>query len=159
MLLCWFVKSPKWIQFYSRNLRDTKWRFGMSPFRGCQVWGFTDEMFHSLLCVLVNHHITPKRAPIYFVWIGFRCSRINWLQGRFLTISLEWLWLSFTLTYGNQLYMDAWRMLQGLEDMNGTEKLTNQGMSQKLKERVITELGATGRTNGIKLIKGDVPLE
>jgi len=55
--------------------------------------------------------------------------------------------------------MDAWRMLQGLEDMNGTEKLTNQGMSQKLKERVITELGTTGRTNGIKLIKGDVPLE
>lgn len=25
-------------------------------------------------------------------------------------------------------------MLQGLEDVNGTEKLINQGMSQKLKE-------------------------
>lgn len=46
--------------------------------------------------------------------------------------------------YGNQLYMDAWRMLQGLEDMNGTEKLTNQGMSQKLKGRVIIVLGAMG---------------
>lgn len=35
--------------------------------------------------------------------------------------------------YGNQLYTDAWKKLQGLEDVNGTEKLTNQGMSQKLK--------------------------
>ena len=30
--------------------------------------------------------------------------------------------------------MDTWRMLLGLEDVNGTEYLINQGMSQKLRE-------------------------
>lgn len=35
---------------------------------------------------------------------------------------------------GNQLYVDAWRVLQELEDMNGIEKFINQGISQKVKE-------------------------
>lgn len=58
--------------------------------------------------------------------------------------------------YGNQLYMDAWRMLRGLEDVNEIEKLINQGTSQKLRERVIMVLRAMGRTNGITPIKGGV---
>lgn len=45
-------------------------------------------------------------------------------------------------------------MLQGLEDVNGTEQLINQGMSQK--KKVIIVPRAMGRTNGIRLIEGNV---
>lgn len=56
----------------------------------------------------------------------------------------------------NQLYMDAWRMPQGLEDVKGTEKLIKQDKSQKLREGGNMVLGAMERTNGSKLIKGGV---
>lgn len=44
-----------------------------------------------------------------------------------------------------------------LKGVNRIEKFINQGMSQKKwRKRVIMVLRAMGKTNGIKLIKGDV---
>lgn len=62
--------------------------------------------------------------------------------------------------YGIQLYMDTWRMLQGLEDVNGIEKLIYQGISHKLKKE--GDYGTQGyekKMNGIELIKRDVSWE
>lgn len=159
MLLSWFVKSPKWIQFCSPNLRDTKWKFGTSSLRGCQVWGFTDEALHSLLCVLVSHHRHQRELPFALCELAFAVAELTGGKADFL--QSIWNGSDFLLPLCmaiNSTWMLGgcfrdWRIWMGLKSLQA------RTCHKNWRKRVIMELGAMGRTNGIKVIKGDVPLE
>lgn len=84
--------------------------------------------------MLVSHHIHQRELPFASCELAFAVAELTGGKADFLQSIWNGSDFFFTHMYGNQLYMDAWRMLQGLEDMNGTEKLTNQSMSQKLKK-------------------------
>lgn len=109
-------KGPMWTEFHSPSLRDSKWRVGKS-LRRVATWVLLMRPFRSHLLLAGQPPRRPRRAPFALCELAFYCSRTNWLQGgRFL--QSIWNGSDFLLPFicGNQLYMDAWKMLQGLED-------------------------------------------
>lgn len=79
---------------------------------------------------------TLGELPLAFHTLAFAVAVSTNCKAGFLESIWDGSDFSLTLMYDDQLYMDAWRTLQGLKDMNGAEKLIKEGMSHKLKAEV-----------------------